>query len=130
MYEKDKSMTKEEEVFEAFRHCISDPGCGRCPRKSDDCSKGIGHFEYVEKRLALDVVEMLKDALKKQIPKKAGKVKLPCRCGRVRSRTSDGYGEYYGKVVITCPGCGEIVTGDTEEEAIENWNRRNRKDED
>ena len=110
MHEKDKSMTKEEEVFEAFRHCISDPGCGRCPRKSDDCSKGIGHFEYLEKRLALDVVEMLKDALKKHDPVK------PCKehsgggmtwwnvCGSCRTaiNPNDKF----------CHECGRAVKGD------------------
>lgn len=117
-------MTDLEKVMKGLECCVlHDPDdkarCIDCPYRYPIESNCVNRMKH--EALAL---------LKKQIPKKAGKVKLPCRCGRVRSRTSDGYGEYYGKVVITCPGCGEIVTGDTEEEAIENWNRRNRKNED
>lgn len=50
------------EIFEAFRYCITEPGCAGCPREETCRNASWGHHEVgIDKILAMDVLNVLKE---------------------------------------------------------------------
>jgi len=94
---KPSEMTKREEVFEAFRFCVTKPDCAKCPWH-DKCEKLKNRHVSIPTDLALAVLRELAGLLPSGV---AYDFDGDMICGGCGYRLDKKYDE--------CPGCGRKV---------------------